>query len=175
MHTGRARSMTPYSSWRARLTTLVVLVGSAYYISAEFAPITNTVYDCQYDLSQEQCGTCTGIPTLNTDEFDPKSASCISSQEGCCKSQDGYEYFRKDSLASYGVGDTVLFFYPGESGARLRLESASARRGNSADTFASSSQIVCSNWGCGRGEELPNARNTGEACGARSLNARGCL
>lgn len=85
----------------------------------EFAQITNTVYDCQYDLTEAQCAPCQGKPTLNLAFYDPKPASCISSNEGCCKN-DGYEYFRKDSLANYGVGDTVTYFYPGISGDQIR-------------------------------------------------------
>ena len=110
--------------WRMRLEILLLLRGSVYYVLAEFGTIRNTVYDCQYDLTEVQCQTCHGIPTANTDEYDPMPASCITSAQGCCRSPDGFEYFRKDSLASYGVGDAVMYFYPGESGAVIRYLSS---------------------------------------------------
>ena len=98
---------------RARLLLAAALLQPG---RAEWAVIDNTVYDCEYSLTQVQCLTCQGIPTSNEAFFNPKSPSCISSAEGCCKSDDGFEYFRKDSLANYGVGDTVAYFYPGLSG-----------------------------------------------------------
>ena len=103
--------------WRLRA---VLLAAWATLAAPEFGTITNTVYDCEYDLSQTQCVTCQGTPTLNLAFYDPKPANCIYSNEGCCKSSDGFEYFRKDSLANYGVGDTVTYFYPGVSGEQIR-------------------------------------------------------
>ena len=50
---------------------------------------------------------------------DIKRASCIHDSAGCCKSPEGFEYFRKDSLANYGVGSTVSFFFPGRHGAAI--------------------------------------------------------
>ena len=89
---------------------------------AEFATITNTVYDCQYDLTEEQCADCFGTELISDDGFTflddvyaPKDASCINSAEGCCKTEDGYEYFLMSSLANYGVGKPTQFFYPGAS------------------------------------------------------------
>ena len=56
---------------------------------AEFASITNTVYDCQYDLTEEQCADCFGTELISDDGFTflddvyaPKDASCINSAEG---------------------------------------------------------------------------------------------
>jgi len=85
---------------------------------AEFATITNTVYDCQYDLTEEQCADCFGTELISDDGFTflddvyaPKDASCINSAEGCCKTEDGYEYFLMSSLANYGVGKPTQFFW----------------------------------------------------------------
>ena len=103
----------------ARLRTLL-LVSWLTTAVPEFSTISNTVYDCQYDLTEVQCVTCQGVATLNAAFFDPKPADCISSDSGCCKTRDGYEYFRKDSLANYGVGDVVRYFYPGISGDQIR-------------------------------------------------------
>merc|ERR1719217_930567 len=100
---------------------LLLLLATWFELAApEFGTISNTVYDCQYDLTQVQCITCQGIATLNEAFYDPKPSTCISSTDGCCKSPDGYEYFRKSSLANYGVGDTVQYWYPGQCGDQIR-------------------------------------------------------
>jgi hypothetical protein len=99
----------------------VLLAASFRLAGSEFGTITNTVYDCQYDLAQSQCDACQGTATQNPAFFDPKPASCIHAELGCCKSSDGYEYFRKASLANYGVGDVVQYFYPGETGEQIRF------------------------------------------------------
>lgn len=102
-------------------TALILLIADCLSrAGAEFAAITNTVYDCEYQLTAVQCTACMGTPTENMAVFEPKTANCISSAEGCCKSEDGFEYFRKDSLANYGVGSTVMYFYPGVSGEQIR-------------------------------------------------------
>ena len=106
---------------------LLLLIASLTRVAPEFGTITNTVYDCQYDLTQVQCPACRGIATMNEAFYNPKNAACISSTEGCCKSDDGYEYFRKASLANYGVGDTVQYFYPGASGEIVRYVLANAQ------------------------------------------------
>ena len=104
----------------ASQTRTVLLVAHIAIVAAEFGTTTRTVYDCEYDLTIAQCGTCQGIPTANQAFFDPKAADCIGEETGCCRSRDGYEYFRKDSLANYGIGDSVQYFYPGDSGAHIR-------------------------------------------------------
>ena len=43
---------------------LLLLLATWFELAApEFGTISNTVYDCQYDLTQVQCITCQGIAT----------------------------------------------------------------------------------------------------------------
>jgi hypothetical protein len=73
--------------------------------NAAWGSTTLTVYDCEYKLTDAQCARCAGDPTLeDTPWHDIKQASCISEPTGCCRSDDGFEYFRKDSLVNYHVG-----------------------------------------------------------------------
>ena len=116
----RAKSPAPPVKMGAATRALLLLVSWIPLVAPEFGTITNTVYDCQYDLTQTQCLTCQGTATLNLAFYDPKPSNCIYSTDGCCKSTEGYEYFRKSSLANYGVGDTVQYFFPGTSGDTIR-------------------------------------------------------
>jgi len=53
-----------------------LLAGLVALAAGEFAEIENTVYDCEYDLTEAQCTTCQGAPTSSDSFFDPKPASC---------------------------------------------------------------------------------------------------
>ena len=89
---------------------------------------SRTVYDCQYDLTEAQCIACRGRPVGGY--FDVVDAGCITRPEGCCaENGQGYEYFRKDSLANYGVGDAVTYFYPGIQGEDIHWEPTRRARG----------------------------------------------
>ena len=76
----------------------------------------------------EQCPDCHGPErgTFGQRSFrDVIPIGCINSDEGCCKSNpgaNGFEYFRKDTLANYQLGNPVTFFFPGRRDAIIGWE-----------------------------------------------------
>ena len=100
---------------------LALALGLAQRGAAEWMETTATVYDCEYDLTEAQCLPCPPGADIDENIYTPKTADCLFAEEageltGCCRSPEGYEYFRKDSLANYNVGDPVSYWYPGENG-----------------------------------------------------------
>ena len=79
-------------------------------VVALWGAFEQTVYDCEYELSETECLECAG--TKVGLDFRPKEPTCIHSLSGCCKSVDGFEYFMKTSLANYLPGDITSYFFP---------------------------------------------------------------
>ena len=83
---------------------------------------SRTVYDCQYDPDR---GAMYCVPRPSgrrllrccRRRLHHAARSCC-----CAENGQGYEYFRKDSLANYGVGDAVTYFYPGIQGEDIHWE-----------------------------------------------------
>ena len=112
---------------------LALALGLAQRGAAEWMETTATVYDCEYDLTEAQCLPCPPGADIDENIYTPKTADCLFAEEageltGCCRSPEGYEYFRKDSLANYNVGDPVSYWYPGERGVH-HLDVDDVRRG----------------------------------------------
>ena len=83
---------------------LALALGLAQRGAAELMETTATVYDCEYDLTEAQCLPCPPGADIDENIYTPKTADCLFAEEageltGCCRSPEGYEYFRKDSLA----------------------------------------------------------------------------
>ena len=124
-----------------RMLRLALLVAALHGAGAEWAKSRNTVYDCQYSLTKEQCQPCPPWDEMyshhewpmpddddqTTDLWLPRSPTCFGSSEGCCyvaENSDGdveheYEYFKKSSLANYYAGNEVEYYYPGTNPDRI--------------------------------------------------------
>ena len=96
----------PLLSWAPLLLLVAVRIGPVRSLWGAFE---NTVYDCQYDLTLQQCHLCGG--TRVGLDWRPLPPSCIYNSEGCCQ-HDGFEYFMKASLGNYMPGHITSYFFP---------------------------------------------------------------
>ena len=121
---------------------VALLLGALRGVSGEWAIAANTVYDCEYDLTEAQCIPCppwdetyafSQWPNFDdddgqTDLWQPRTPLCFGTNEGCCQIQEAsdspheFEYFKKSSLANYYAGNPVEYFYPGEDFSRIVWE-----------------------------------------------------
>ena len=110
---GSSPAQHPAAAWRLRL----VLLAACHLglVTPEFGTITNTVYDCQYDLTQVQCITCQGKATLNLAFYDPKPASCISS---AAFAKSPAAKLHSSFLWAPNSGECCAFFSTTSTGAR---------------------------------------------------------
>ena len=124
-----------------RMPRLALLISALHGVVAEWGSSSNTVYDCEYSLTKEQCQPCPPWDEMyshhewpmpddddqTTELWLPRTSSCFGSSEGCCyvaENSDGdttheYEYFKMSSLANYYAGNPVQFYYPGNNPDRI--------------------------------------------------------
>ena len=86
-----------------------ILLASWFALGVQSLPKSQTT--ARKWLTEAQCAPCQAN-RHSISHSTIRAASCISSNEGCCKN-DGYEHFRR-TLANYGAGDTVTYlsWYP---------------------------------------------------------------
>ena len=99
---GRAWMVLRSKSW-------IILSVHTWRVGSLWGAFDQTVLDCEYDLTQEECNLCAGIQVGL--DWKPIPPSCIYSEAGCCRF-DGFEYFMKASLANYQPGHVTSFFFP---------------------------------------------------------------